>query len=396
MRVRRIPKATKATDPIDLSLFCHIENDPFLAGTVGLEGNQFGRTIEYMARYCSQLDKSIPEFKLLQEKMATLQVVENELIAAIPFGVENPKGKLKQLSHRIAKDVLTLKPDEYYSLPGGWLSSGDGHAMVYQFKMTEDGLEFYIHNSGAGIQYHEKKSAKDRELYYPVLAYKIPKPVDETKLSDYVNGLLRAQVPSARDYNEQRFDEDTLYKEVISRIVFLDGEPKPVAHESEHAFTASQQSGTCAQRVLHQLLKESFKDLHEYQQFIYGFKRHALDDYINVLKSDPRQLHDTRVHNLLKHAMDTMVRTLKIPGLFDDQKIKDELWTIQEYRELLQENPPILEKPEALVLRAENTDTHFNLINLPPTNRLTTSPLNVRPKQGFIPERGLTGGGEAI
>lgn len=55
MRARRIPKTTKATDPIDLSLFCHIENDPFLAGTVDLEGNQFGRTIEYIRH-------SAPEF----------------------------------------------------------------------------------------------------------------------------------------------------------------------------------------------------------------------------------------------------------------------------------------------------------------------------------------------
>lgn len=401
MPVKSINKMYTPGTPIDLSLFSHIENDPFLGGTFELEGNQFGRTIGYLTKYCESLGGGAPEFKLVHERMQTLLDVETRIMEISKLSSSGDpapnKVALNQLSENIAKDVLSLRPGNYFSFPGGWVSRGGSHAMVYQFKMTEDGLEFYIHNAGAGIQNHERKSAKDRELYYPVLAYKIPAPVDDIKLAQYLSGLLRAQLPGCRSEKDKQFDANKLYKEVIPRIAFLDGKQKPVAHESKHAFTASQLSGTCAQRSLHQMLKENFKDLHEYQRFIYAFKRYALDDYIKVLKErESDNLRDPRVQNLLKHAMDTLVRTLNIPGLFEDEKIKDELWQIKEYRDLLQQNPPNLEAIPLMTVRAETALTDFHLGALPDGLRTHIDPLVATPKQTIPPERKLVGGEKLI
>ncbi len=401
MPLKPIIKMSAPGDPIDLSLFSHIENDPFLGGTFKLEGNQFGRTIAYLVKYCESLGGGTPEFKLIEERMQTLLAVETrmlELLRLPSSGKSSPnKDALNTLSEEIAKEVLSLRPGSYYTFPGGWVSRGGGHAMIYQFHMTEDGLEFYIHNAGDGIGNHERKSAKDRELFYPVLAYKIPVPVDAIKLTQYVSGLLRAQLPNCRSEKEQQFNAEMLYKEVISRIAFLDGKQKPVAHESKHAFTASQLSGTCAQRSLHQMLKESFKDLHQYQRFIYTFKRYALDDYIKVLKdNEPDSLRDPRVQNLLNHAMDTLLRTLNIPNLFSDDKIKDELRAIQEYRDLLQQNLPNLEAIPLMKLRAETAITDFKLGLLPDSLSAHIDPLVATAKQTIPPERKLEGGENLI
>lgn len=384
---RTILKRATAGDPIDLSLFSHIENDPFLAGTYNLVGSQFGRTIEYLTRYCGSLDKTIPEVLAIQKRLSTIVEVEDKLAEIrklgppkrfITPGDKNPIEELENLSENIASSVKRLRTNEDYSFPGGWASGdgGGGHAMIYQFKKTSQGLELHIHNSGAGIENHERVSAKDRELYYPVLAYKIPANVEQGKLAQYVHGLLTAQLPELRRKKDQSFNEDKLYHEVISRISFLEATPKPVAHERKHAFTASQLSGTCAQRSLHQMLKENFQSLEEYQRFIYDFKRYALNDYMKVLKDHPDELSDPGVQNLLKHAMDTLVRTLNIPGLFDDTFIASQLWQLQEYREFLEQHQPVIKATEALSLHpGDKPATEFKLETLPST----LSPLNEDP-----------------
>ena len=409
MPARSCLKTTTAGDPIDLSLFSHIENDPFLSGTYKLEGNQFGRTIEYLTRYCNSLDSAIPEVLAIQERMTTLVEIEKRLAEIAKLGspqrytapgTKNPNDELEALSQEIASKVCQLQRNKYYSLPGGWISSGggDSHAMIYQFKRTAEGIELHIHNSGAGIENHERKSAKDRELYYPVLAYKIPSPVDQDKLAQYVSGLLKAQLPGLRGKKEQQFNEDILYHEVISRIAFLNATPKPVSHEAQHAFTASQLSGTCAQRSLHQMLKENFQRLEDYQRFIYGFKRFALNDYMLVLKENPDELSDPRVQNLLKHAMDTLVRTLNIPGLFEDTLIASQLWQIQEYREHLEQHQPVIEATEILSLHPGDkaTTEEFKLDSLPSTLSTSREEPTVTPPVDLPIEHTLQGGAALI
>jgi hypothetical protein len=401
-------KSTTAGDPIDLSLFSHIENDPFLAGTYHLEGTQFNRTIEYLARYCSSLDKTIPEVGAIQKSLLTLVKVEEKLSEIKKLGHpkryaspgdKNPSEELERLSQDIAKSINRLQTNEEYSLPGGWVpgGGGSGHAMIYQFRKTSSGLELHIHNSGAGIENHERVSAKDRELYYPVLAYVIPEAVDQDQLAQYIHGLLKAQLPKLRHMKEQSFNEDKLYHEVISRITFLDAKPKPISHERKHAFTASQLSGTCAQRSLHQMLKEKFQSLEEYQRFIYGFKYYALNDYMKVLKDNPDELSDPGVQNLLKHAMDTLVRTLNIPGLFEDTFIADQLRKLQEYRKFLEQNKPAIEAIEVLSLHpGDRPVTEFKFETLP----ITLGTLNEDPtattSTELPKERKLRGGTSLI
>ena len=323
---------------IDLSLFSHIHNDPFLAGTFQLEGNSFARTIDYLDRYCASLPSGLsPEVVALQKRMQKLVEVETAMegIKQCPDS-QTAESSLKKLAESIANELVgTLPIGEYLSLPGGWSAPGGSHAMVYQFQRTAKSLKFYIHNAGAGINYHERKSARDRELYYPVQAYDIPLPDDHKKLAGFIRDVLLPMLPGLRSKKEQTFNAEQLYEEVLPRIHFLDATLVSVIVKSEHAFTAGQLSGTCSQRAPHQMLKENFTSLQAYRQFIYQFKRSALTDYITTLERK-KELHDQRVQTLVRHAMNTMVRTLNIPGLFTDEYIASERTALREYRELLQ------------------------------------------------------------
>ncbi len=299
---------------IDLSLFSHIHNDPFLAGTFTLEGNYFQRTTRYLDRYCTMLGaagKPLPrEILALQARMQKVVEVEADRRRIQTMAATGAKSDaeraLKKLSESLSTDLLDrLRVNEYLSLPGGWDSTGTGHSMVYQFKRTLTGIEFYIHNAGAGIEYHQRHSATDRELYYPVQAYQIPMPVERNKLSAFLRDLMLPQMKELREAKDRAFDEKKLYEDVLPRINFLNARLIPVEGEAEHAFTAGQLSGTCSQRSLHQMLKQNFKTLDEYQRFIYQFKRFALDDYMRGLQSSG-QIGDRRVQVLVRRAINTI------------------------------------------------------------------------------------------
>ena len=318
---------------IDLSLFSHIQNDPFLSGTFKLEGSTFSRTMGYFDRYCASLSKKIPEVVALQDKMHRLLEIEFTLDKIKT--AKNPEPKLQGLSESIATDLVsTLKEGEYLSLPGGWLDSNGGHAMVYQFKRVAEGFEFYIHNAGAGIQYHEHQSALDRELHYPVQAYFIPEIKDVQKLAHFLRDLFIPMLPNCHKHGES--GEKHVYEDVMAKLSYLEGQLISVKGQAEHALTAGQLSGTCAERVLHKMLNANYKTLAEYQRFIYPFKRFALDDFIRVLQRK-NQLGDERTQAQIEHAINTMLRTLTIPQLLSPETIAAERAGLQKIRRLLQQ-----------------------------------------------------------
>ncbi len=324
-------KSSDPNAPIDLSLFSHIHNDAELSGTFELEGNTFARTTAYLGRYLDGLATHLSD-EVLALKHSLSKTIEIEIeIRVLSRKLQDPM----ILSSRIVTDLMALKENEYLSIPGGWVNpNGNGHAMMYQFKRTSSGFNFYIHNAGAGLKYHERKSATDRELYYPVQAYQIPEPVDDQKLSNFLYELILAQLPYSRAQNADLFDEEQLYEKVLPQIAFLNAQLISISDQAEHAFTSGQLSGTCAQRSLHQMLKGTFRTSSAYQRFIYDFKRYALDDYINVLKVQ-KNLGDPRVQSLLKSAIKTLLRTLNTGDVFDETFITKERRELDAYREQL-------------------------------------------------------------
>ena len=327
MPVYPFEKELSARAPIDLSLFAHILNDPFIGGAYKLEGNALIRTVSYLYRYFDTMPKPLPcAVLVLQAKLKTLvqiTVAMDSITQTARQDVPKAQEDLKGLSSSIANTLFKQKEGDYVSMPGGWSSAEVGHAMVYQFKRLADKFEFYVYNTGAGIRFHERKSDLDKELYYPVQAYDFPVPQNAMKLETFLHQLMLPCFPMLRSQQDTSFDAEQLYKEVLPNIAFLNARQISIVGRAEHAFTAGQLSGTCAQRVLHHMLKENFKDLPSYQRFIYQFQRYALDNYLSELKKDHRP-GDFRIDRLINQAINTLLRTLNTPNLFDAEHVAKE------------------------------------------------------------------------
>ena len=331
MPIHNPVKSSKPNDPIDLSLLSHILNDAFLNGTYQLQGNFHARTIGYLNGYCNFLKTSgsviPPELNIFLEEirdLADYSITLSELERTT--GITQVQKNLQILCESIATNILSSRQDQFISLPGGWMTKKGGHAMIYQFKKTANGYMFYINNSGAGLNYHEKISSKKNELYYSVLAYEIPSPVDKSKLIKFIHTLFLAQVPELRKPDAINFDQDKLYNESIPQISFLGGKPAPITDKISHAFIPGQISGTCTQQCIYEMLKAHFVNESKYQQVIYPFQRYALDDYIKQL-GGPVLKHPAhkQVQNMLIYGAKALIKTLEEHHeSFDPQYIKQQ------------------------------------------------------------------------
>jgi len=104
-----------------------------------------------------------------------------------------------------------------------------------------------------------------------------------------------------------------------------------MTNQPSHLHTGGQLSGTCSEAVLHQLLKEGFPDEKAYKQFIYKFKRYALDDYIRRIVN----VHDVGVQNQIKHALRTLGRILVTEGLFEETVVQEEWAALKQHWSIL-------------------------------------------------------------
>jgi hypothetical protein len=297
---------------IDEKLFAHINTDPFLRGSVDLEGNQFAVTIGYLQQFLKHYKSTggmvSPEVEQLLSSCTGLVHIESSVgIARMTRAAQ----AITTAAEKAATDVLALQGDEYVLLPGGWLASNGGHAIIYQIRVDENGdYLFCIHNSGSGLSFHAKKSDKEKELYNPVLTYKIPKE-QSTKpdFKKFIELLLKAQVPSLHGQN--KMGPEYLYKYVFEHLSYLGGKIVSDQHDQFIPYTAGQLSGTCAQHSLHQMLKSGFKDLDNYREFIYKFKAFSLDDYIAQLISQ-NALENIKLHGQIDKAIRHQLRMLNL------------------------------------------------------------------------------------
>lgn len=364
-------KAYQADMPIDLSLMSHIINDAHLMGTYSLEGNFFARTATYLKRYIDQFPEENRSDALKQLQTRMQELVNNELRTKNISTMT----ELTTIAEEFANTILNAATESSVSLPGGWTDSMNGHAMVYFFKHGDQGLDFYIYNAGNGIQYHARHSTSTHEVYSPVLIYHVENPIDNTKLTDFIAHLLLARNPKLQGGNAPDFDAKRLYEEIFSQIYGLNQQKKTsirsITQQPAHLRTSGQLSGTCAQTVLHQLLKESFPDELIYKQFIYQFKRYALDDYLAQQTSN--EMHDPGVQNLIKHALKTLGRILLTEGLFDQTFIQQERDALKQCWQKLAQTPPIEQQTQQCPIKYGSPVETTIQITLPSINNRTYS-----------------------
>lgn len=314
---------------MDERLFAHILSDPELQGLYELQGHQFLHTVYYLDNYLTtyfQGQNAIVPKQLSYLSQAMHQLVEKEMLINGGYNTsESSLDDLNQLSVRLAQDIETLREGEYLLLPGGWRNDyGHGHAMVYKFTKTAEGVRFSIHNSGAGLNFHEKISFKEGERYYPVKSWDIAaSQIQEASLSHLLTELIlpnlnRHPARKNKDKTYITYDASLLYYKIEEKLSFLDAELRLSSNlATEELTTASQISGTCAQRVLHQLLKNCFPTLRDYQRFMFHFKMHALEEFTQTAGFN-------RLPELTRLGIENNTKILKIPGLFsvEEQKIE--------------------------------------------------------------------------
>lgn len=268
---------------INASLFAHIENDAHLSGTYKLQGNYFSNTARYLKAYLLKLQQEDeffpPDYLILLKNMESLVATEKELRQV------NTSGQIltgvNRLGKKLAKQATQLKPGEKIFIPGGWLNQDGGHAMVYELTRTTDGFHLTAINAGGGLEYHDKKSERHKELYYPAKTWHFPYPEsskEENELGLFITRLLKTNTPNAPD-RKKPVTAQILYEQILPSISFIGGKEIPSTSIVNHAWTGGQLSGTCSQRCLHQMLKLNSPSLLVYEQFIFKFKQHALLDY---------------------------------------------------------------------------------------------------------------------
>jgi hypothetical protein len=345
---------------IDASLFAHIENDSSLAGTYGLQGNSFINTTKYLSKYLDFLKISNesfpPEYSTLIQQMQYLVKVEegmenmiagrdlfsnlmnmstlltNKLLSWFSNQNEMDIG-IAKLATKITKDMMSMQNGGKQLLPGGWYNNGGGHAMIYQFELTDDGIDFTVINAGAGLEYHAKKSSRQKELYNPLKTWHIPRPntiTEQTELVNFIMRLLKPRLPSMMQQNKKPLTAKVLYEEILPTISYLKGTEVDANHEfPEHGYTGGQLSGTCSQRSIHQMLKIKSTSAKIYEQFIFKYKQYALFDYANACLTGDQPF-NSAVAEQINLAIENNLKILNTPKLFNKAELKKHSSTLSE------------------------------------------------------------------
>lgn len=313
-------------------LFAHIQNDAYLTGTRTLEGMALRDTVSYLESYVKGIQGTeaghfgglLKSLESLKENIYTIDA-HFEKWDDIADSQINKDESFKAFAKKISQNVQRVLSGEEDRclLPGGW-SSSPGHAMVYEFRKDKDGnLLFIVHNSGSGIEYHACIEEADKKRYCPVKVYRIPTAVLQKERLEWFIGELAK--PKLKIKKQESYSAKRLYEEVFPKIAYLEGEiidPNPYTRQD--SLTAGQRSGTCAEKVLHQLVEQVLPDKKSYKRFMYGLKKHALDEYSKRVERENRASEPTVKHQILI-AIENMARLLLKEDYFTDQEKESEL-----------------------------------------------------------------------
>lgn len=327
------PICVQKEEELDARLFGHIHFDHRLTGTT-LEGDTFQRTTQYILKVLefmlknkhkmgiskdkwerieSALKQGQEEFtaltaleKTIHNNKKTVALISPEKIKS-PYGYPIPRLSVAELNRDyiwpIADDVLNiLKTKNTVMIPGGWTgtSGQSGHAMMYKLVKEADGsYTFMTFNTGAGIEYHLKKSLI-RDKYSPLMAYKIPSSVKEHQLKSFLSELISPQIkPACDDVNnmgiekeysfdwkkERQYDEHKVYKQMIGPLLLLGAQPID-PEKYTRMTTQGQLAGTCSMRVLMPVLHVLMQGESEaFQQFLNQLRLQSIIDHFYIQKS---------------------------------------------------------------------------------------------------------------
>ena len=291
---------------IDDKLFAHIHNDTWLSGTK-LQGKTFRDTIALFTSYVNTLNdlEKNNEVKALSEDLNYLKSVDDDI---------NSTKNISEISQKIAQKILRK---DRVLIPGGWVGNGDepGHALIYCFETNEAGqLLFKVYNSGAGLNFHKIISEVDKERYCTVQQFSIENITAQENYQEKLAWFLGELLKPQQHDETKSYNENVLYQKIFPKIAYLEGD-LIAPPEGEINLTAGQRSGTCAEKILHQLAKISHADKKAYKRFMYNFKKHTLDLYLEQVITDGREK-ELQVQEQIELAIDNMARILEKSDYF--------------------------------------------------------------------------------
>lgn len=357
---------------IAMRLFGNIHNDPNLQGST-IQGMDINNSLMFLCQFIRRIETfkmTIPGLsKQEQEKLAqNLLPMRDKLWECIKYqrtlseflnnsktmGYENYKKEGDDMTEAVASDIIaSLKKNKSVLFPGGWLGKNRkaGHAMLYELRLIDNKLVFLVHNMGAGIQYHAKRSLFDQEYYSSVQAFEVGisevKILEETlpKLLTSIQELIKPNYLPGRDLMSS-YNATQVY-EIIKKFANENQMKLSMPYEYSKLWTKGQLSGTCAFRVFESYIDNfPFPNKLSTKELKYEILRTSLQDHYLANQ-------DNLADGILQRQMNFALQNFSIL-----------------LRELGQENPPLLseERLQNGITLAQEIATALNKA-LPPTKQ---------------------------
>ena len=362
---------------ISSSLLAHIGGDAYISGS-GWERYSLQCTLQYLLQYLDTIELS-EALTNLKQQFTSLAANIQEIICL----TGNIELGLKEFIQRKVTEINNLPVNAFVDLHGGWSNYGnDGHSMLYRFsKPAEDTIYFEVLNSGGGIHFHLQTSSLDRELYSAIKPYKLNIPEDEldknemlVNLADFIERLLIPRILKHPARSNKIYSENYLYSKILPSISFVNGEQVLPSLSDEATYTSGQLSETCAERILHQRLKQCFTNIEEYRIFISQYIIYATNEYL-ALKLE---YIDTEIAQDVIFNCEQIINSIATTSQTITQtkeKIKAVKQTVDQITDVKQQNIEIASLPSHAV-NSEPTNTVD--IEIQTTQNLDNYPLGYR------------------
>ncbi len=233
----------------------HILNTSFEGGNIGNNAALLSQLISHVERM--ELFRSESEsLRQIQQGLASICEWEwkirgvcdksEEVLAEKPRTLRN----LKALADELTRAVLSLKPGETITLPGGYSKKPFGHDMIYEIKKVDsEHVDITFHNSGSGLEMHpETIHGLKRKQFTSLKLSRVPlSEILGTSSAMHTNYFLTLLLFLTNPY-EIKFTSKDVYTALI--FPFQDKASfTSTAHPLDVVLTP-QRSGTCSMKSL--------------------------------------------------------------------------------------------------------------------------------------------------
>jgi hypothetical protein len=234
-------------------IFAHVVGNGIVHNE--LEGNVFSDSMCYAIDELERLSEGHYGIDLPQEEKHDIEQMQSELVRceermhklysiASYSEPEAKKSACDQMSHHLLKEAAALAPGERLLLPGGWSSSVQGHAMLYELEKTSDGrILFHLFNTGDGLQYHLQRTEGNDTKFLCHRTWDLGKASNlNINFEGVFSKILQERVGVKRE--ESASNVDDLYQNILP-LLSTQGGREMAATSSDPCWMSEQKSAIC-------------------------------------------------------------------------------------------------------------------------------------------------------